>query len=403
MQKINSAKKIYTVTELTKEIRFSLESAFPSVWVEGEISNFIRHTSGHCYLSIKDSSSVLACVIFKNVADTLKFSIQNGMRLVCFGRISVYEARGQYQLYIEKAEPKGIGTLQIAFEQLKDRLFKEGLFDKAHKRPLPLLPTKIGVVTSPTGAVIRDILNVIGRRFPNMHIILYPVKVQGEGASSEIKEAIETLNKLKLADVIIVARGGGSMEDLWAFNEEITARAIYASQIPIISAVGHEVDYTISDFAADLRAPTPSAAAEIVAGKKEDFINTIENLKQRLSHALLSEVDLAKHKLKALNERYAFKQPKALVQQNFQRIDELTKSLTQGLNYILQTQRLTISNLTEKLGALNPTAILERGYSITMKAEGGQIIKDAKQVKNKDIIKTKLAKGEITSEVKKGE
>ena len=397
----SQAKKIYTVSELTKEIRFSLENAFGAVWVEGEASNFIRHTSGHCYLSLKDAGSVLSCVIFKNIANTLRFDIENGMHLICFGRIGVYDKRGQYQLYIEEAEPKGVGALQLAFEQLKSKLQKEGLFDAAHKKPIPVLPRKIGIVTSPTGAAIRDILHIVGRRFPDMHMILYPVKVQGAGASSGIKEAIEAFNRLKLVDVIIVGRGGGSLEDLWAFNEELVARAIYDSRIPVISAVGHEIDYTIADFVADLRAPTPSVAAEIVAGKKEDFINNINALRQRLINALLSKLDLAKHKLKALQERYAFKQPRFLIQQNYQRIDDLTKSLAQNVNHFLQTEKLRLSSLTEKLNALSPTSILARGYSITTKASDGRIIKDAKELKDKDLIKTKLAKGEIESKVKK--
>ncbi len=394
-------KKIYTVSGLTREIRFSLENSFPAVWIEGEVSNFIRHTSGHCYLSLKDAESVLSCVIYKNVANTVTFDIENGMRLICFGRISVYDKRGQYQLYIEEAEPKGIGALQLAFEQLKNKLQKEGLFDPAHKKPIPILPRKIGVATSPTGAAIRDVLNVIGRRFPDMHIILCPVKVQGAGAAEQIKEAIEIFNRLRNVDVIIVGRGGGSLEDLWAFNEEPVARAIYNSGIPIISAVGHEIDYTIADFVADLRAPTPSAAAEIVAGKRSDFINNINALRQRLINALLSQTDLARHKLKALQERYAFKQPLALVQQNYQRIDELTKSLKQGMGHFLRIKEYKLTHLSGKLKALNPTSILARGYSITMKAEDGRIIKDAKEVKDKDTIKTKLAKGEIVSRVTK--
>lgn len=401
--KINTEanKKIYTVGELTREIRFSLENSFSSVWVEGEVSNFKRHTSGHCYLSIKDADSVLVCVIFRKVASSLRFEIENGMHIVCFGRVSVYDKRGQYQLYIDEAEPKGIGALQVAFEQLKSKLQQEGLFDQAHKQKLPVLPTKIGVVTSPTGAAIRDIINVIDRRFPNMHITLYPVKVQGKGASSQIKDAIEQFNNLKLADVLIVGRGGGSLEDLWAFNEEEVARAIYNSKIPVISAVGHEIDYTIADFVSDLRAPTPSAAAEIVAGKKEDFINHINNLKERLVNVLLTKLDLLKQKLKALKGRYAFKQPRFLIQQNFQIVDDLGKSLSQALGHFLDKETLKVKGLREQLNALNPTAILERGYSITTSAADGRIVKNESEVRAGDVIKTRLAKGEIESKVTK--
>ncbi len=402
MQKTSSAKKIYTVSELTREIRLSLENAFTSVWVEGEVSNFLRHTSGHCYLSIKDAESVLSCVIFKTKADTLSFQIQNGMHLICFGRVSVYDKRGQYQLYIDQAEPKGVGALQVAFEQLKNKLFKEGLFAKEHKRPLPILPRRIGVVTSPTGAAIRDILNVINRRFPDMHVILFPAKVQGADAAQQVAEGIETFNKLKQVDVIIVGRGGGSLEDLWAFNEEIVARAIYNSSIPIISAVGHEIDYTISDFVADLRAPTPSAAAEIVAGRKEDFIKTIEDFRGRLKQALVSEKDFMQQKLDAIKHRYAFKQPQVLIQQNFQRVDDLSKALKQGIEHLQEKESVKITHLTEKLNALSPTAILERGYSITTRVSDGRNIKNAKDAKQGDIIKTRLAKGEITSKVTDG-
>jgi len=402
LQKTSSAKKIYTVSELTREIRLSLENAFTSVWVEGEVSNFLRHTSGHCYLSIKDAESVLSCVIFKTKADTLSFQIQNGMHLICFGRVSVYDKRGQYQLYIDQAEPKGVGALQVAFEQLKNKLFKEGLFAKEHKRPLPILPRRIGVVTSPTGAAIRDILNVINRRFPDMHVILFPAKVQGADAAQQVAEGIETFNKLKQVDVIIVGRGGGSLEDLWAFNEEIVARAIYNSSIPIISAVGHEIDYTISDFVADLRAPTPSAAAEIVAGRKEDFIKTIEDFRGRLKQALVSEKDFMQQKLDAIKHRYAFKQPQVLIQQNFQRVDDLSKALKQGIEHLQEKESVKITHLTEKLNALSPTAILERGYSITTRVSDGRNIKNAKDAKQGDIIKTRLAKGEITSKVTDG-
>ncbi|MFH0732862.1 MAG: exodeoxyribonuclease VII large subunit [Candidatus Omnitrophota bacterium] len=398
---IGAKKKIYTVSELTREIRFILENSFPAVWVEGEVSNFTRHSSGHCYLSLKDSESVISCVIFKNIADTLKFDIKDGVRLICFGRISLYNKRGQYQFYIEEAEPKGVGALQLAFEQLKEKLQKQGLFDQSHKRAIPILPSRIGVVTSPTGAAIKDILNVIGRRFPNMHIILYPAKVQGDGASQEVKEGIEAFNRLKNVDVIIVGRGGGSLEDLWAFNEEVLARAIYNSGIPIISAVGHEIDYTIADFVADLRAPTPSAAAEIVAGKKEDFLNNIENLNQRLKSALMAELDSAKNKLEALKQRYAFKQPLFLIQQNFQRTDDQTKALNQNINHFLQEKQHQLDNLSSTLKALNPTAILSRGYSITARAADGKIIKDAEELNEGDIIKTRLAKGEVESRVEK--
>ncbi|NQT23426.1 MAG: exodeoxyribonuclease VII large subunit, partial [Candidatus Omnitrophica bacterium] len=255
-------KTIFTVTKLTRNIRAILEQNFGTLWVEGEISNFTKHQSGHMYFSIKDEGSVLPCVLFRSSNAKLKFEMKAGMHVLCFGRISVYDKRGQYQLYVERVEPKGAGALQMALEQLKEKLRKEGLFDELNKKPIPYLPRRVGVITSPTGAAIRDILNVTKRRFANIEILLNPVRVQGEMAKHEIVEAIAEFNKMKGLDVIILARGGGSLEDLWAFNEEIVARAIYDSKIPIISAVGHEVDWTISDFVGDFRAPTPSAAAE---------------------------------------------------------------------------------------------------------------------------------------------
>ena len=330
----------------------------------------------------------------------MKFKIENGMQIVCFGRISVYNKKGQYKLYVETIEPKGIGSLQLAFTQLKEKLSKEGLFSEAHKVSMPYLPASIGIVTSPTGAAIRDIINVIGRRFPNMHIILYPAKVQGEGAKEDIKEGIEAFNRLKNVDVIIVGRGGGSLEDLWAFNEEVVARAIYDSDIPIISAVGHEIDYTISDFVADLRAPTPSAAAELVVHKKDDIIQDIESLRQRLKTALVKTADIFKKHLDSIMQRYEFRQPLFLIEQYQQRIDEYAKSLSQSLLHFVQIKKEKVNTATEKLKALSTTAILERGYSITMTYPGEKIIRDAAQAKKGLQIKTRLAKGELISEVK---
>src|SRR3989339_1280832 len=259
---MNQEREVYTVSELTRAIKFVLEEDFPEVLVEGEISNFRVPNSGHAYFTLKDKDSQLKVVLFKLNKRLLKFEPDDGLHVIVRGRISVYEPRGEYQLIADYMEPKGIGALQLAFEQLKEKLFKEGLFDEAHKIPIPQFPQKIAIVTSPTGAAIRDMLRIIDRRFSNVHIIIYPVKVQGEGASAEIARAVKELNALPDIDVMIVGRGGGSIEDLWAFNEEIVARAIYDSRIPIISAVGHETDFTIADWVAEYRAPTPSAAAE---------------------------------------------------------------------------------------------------------------------------------------------
>jgi len=302
-------KHIYTVGELTKYVRVILEDSFPSVWVEGEMSGFVLHTSGHMYFTLKDAGAVLGCAMFARSNAKLKFKPANGMKVICFGKVSVYEARGNYQLIVEEIEPKGVGALQLQFQQLKERLYKEGLFDDRHKVAIPQLPTRIGVVTSPTGAAIRDILNIVRRRFSNIEIIINPVKVQGEGAKDEIARAIRQFNELDNIDVMIVTRGGGSLEDLWPFNEEVVARAIYESRIPIISAVGHEIDYTISDFAADFRAPTPSAAAELVIPNKEDLIKLIETSAIRLKNAISGKIGLLAEKLATLKESYVLRQP----------------------------------------------------------------------------------------------
>jgi len=392
-------KKIYSVSEITRDIRLLLEDSFTKVWVEGEVSNFLMHSSGHCYFSLKDSESVLTCVLFKNAAYKLKFKIKNGMNLICRGRISVYNKRGQYQLYAEEIEPKGVGSLQLAFDQLKEKLSKEGLFDSDHKIAIPYLPERIGIITSPTGAVIRDMLHVIERRFPNMHIILYPAKVQGDGACQEIREGIEAFNNLENVDVIIAGRGGGSLEDLWAFNEEVVARAIYDSDIPVISAVGHEIDYTIADFVADLRAPTPSAAAELVVRRKEDILQDIKAKQERLKQALGNRADMLRKHLDGIMQRYAFKQPKFLIEQYQQRIDERISTLRQNMLHYMAIRRENVTTARARLDALNPTAILSRGYSITVSHPAGEIVKDASRIKRGMRIKTRLAKGEVVSKV----
>src|SRR3990170_6260873 len=272
---------ILTVTQLTIRVKDLLEGTFPDVWVVGEISNLSAPRSGHIYFTLKDEQSQIRAVLFRSSQRFLKFTLQHGLQVICRGRVGVYEPRGEYQLVLEYIEPKGVGALQQAFEELKARLAKEGLFDLDRKKPLPLLPRRIGIITSPTGAAIRDMLRVIRRRHPKMEILIYPVVVQGAAAAPEIVEAIRYFNQEKNADVLIVGRGGGSLEDLWAFNEESVARAVYGSAIPVISAVGHETDYTISDFVADLRAPTPSAAAEMVVKNKEDIQRHIVTLYKR--------------------------------------------------------------------------------------------------------------------------
>ena len=392
-------KRIYTVTELTKYIRQIIENSFPDIWVEGEISNFVLHSSGHMYFSLKDAGSVVQCAMFKRSNEKLRFRPKDGMKVICFGKISVYEPRGSYQLIVEEIEPKGIGALQLQFQQLKDKLHKEGLFAEAHKAPIPHLPTRIGVVTSPTGAAIRDILNVALRRFSNVEIIIYPVRVQGESAKDEIAAAIRDFNKLNNIDVMIVGRGGGSLEDLWAFNEEVVARAIYDSEIPVISAVGHEIDYTIADFVADLRAPTPSAAAELVIPKKEDLVNSINTNTERLKNALANMLGTMAQKLAKLRESYALKQPLKMVEQYEQMIDDLRKDMAIRVSHLVKLRGENFNLLTQKIEVLSPLSILSRGYSISSRLPAREIIKDASDVDVGDRVETRLGKGAFISKI----
>jgi len=399
MKNETKEKHIYTVAELNKYIRVILEDSFPAVWVEGEISNFIQHSSGHMYFSLRDAGGVLKCAMFARSNAKLKFKPKDGMKAICFGKISVYEPRGDYQLIVEEIEPKGVGALQLQFQQLKEKLAKEGLFDERHKVPIPPLPYRIGIVTSPTGAAIKDILNVTRRRFSNIEIIINPVRVQGEGAKDEIASAIRQFNKLKNIDVMIVGRGGGSLEDLWAFNEEVVARAIYDSEIPVISAVGHEIDFTIADFVADLRAPTPSAAAELVIPKKEDLKNIIDTHTTRLKNALAAKLDMLAQKLRTLRESYILRQPLNLVTQYEQMIDDLRKDITIRIEHLVRMRQEGFNLMAQKLEALSPLAILNRGYSITSRLPDGMIVKDAAQLKKGDKVETKLGRGKFTGTV----
>lgn len=392
-------KHIYSVSELTKYIRVIIEDSFPGVWVEGEISNFVLHTSGHMYFSLKDASSVLKCAMFKRANEKLKFSLKSGMKVIVFGSVSVYEARGDYQLIAEEIEPKGVGALQLQFQQLKEKLQKEGLFDDRYKVPIPFLPTKIGVVTSPTGAAIQDILNIARRRFQNVEIIINPVKVQGADAKNEIAAAIRQFNELKNIDVMIVGRGGGSLEDLWPFNEEVVARAIFESEIPVISAVGHEIDFTISDFVADFRAPTPSAAAELVIPKKEDLTKLINTETTRLNNAIAGILGALKEKLRSLQGAYVLRQPLNYIIQQEQRIDDLRKDMSVRIGHVMDMYGEKFNRILSKLEVLSPVSILKRGYSITAKLPEGVIIKDVRSLSKGDVVETKLGQGKFKSRI----
>ncbi len=391
--------KLFTVSEITREIRTSLEYDFSNISIVGEISNIRKPSSGHVYLTLKDKNAQLQAVVFRNTANKIKFELKDGMEIISFGSITVYEPRGQYQIIIDQIEPKGIGALQLAFQQLKEKLEKEGLFDVSRKKPIPFIPQKIGIVTSPTGAAIKDILNIIERRFANVEILLYPVKVQGDGAAEEIAEAIVELNKLPDIDVIIAGRGGGSLEDLWAFNEEVVARSIYNSTIPVISAVGHEIDITISDLVADIRALTPSEAGELVVPQKDLLLNILEKCKSRLFQSLTNKLKLSKDKLAGVANSYAMRQPFDKLHRLQQRLDEFAQRLNLNITHALNTEREKLSGIAGKLESLNPLSVLKRGYTITTKLENYKPLREVKDVNKGDKIKTRFSKGSVISAI----
>jgi exodeoxyribonuclease VII large subunit len=406
--KLAIKRHIYTVSELTQDIKTILQNTFACVWVEGEISNFKAHpVSGHFYFSLKDETAILQAVVFGGANNKqIKFKLENGLKVICFGKVSVYEKEGRYQLYVQNIEPKGIGSLQLALEQLKKKLEKEGLFAQEHKRTMPFLPSRIGVVTSLQGAAIKDILKVLHRRFSDIHIIISPCQVQGETAKYEIVKAIEDLNSWNKSqpfneqiEVMIVGRGGGSMEDLWAFNEEIVAWAIYNSKIPIISAVGHERDTTIADLVADLRAPTPSVAAELVIPKKEDLREKLRNLTVDLKRTFNDGVLTLEEALDNLTHRLRLLNPATRIRQYQTEMENLAKQIYVRIEQFIKLRRTEFLVEVEKLSSLSPLNILSRGYSITFKMPEGTVIKDAGSLKIKDIVKTKLHKGKILSQV----
>ena len=393
--------KVYTVSEITKEIKSLLDENIPTIWVEGEVSNYTLHSSGHRYFSLKDENSQIRCVFWKWQAYALSFEIEDGMKVIGLGNITVYERNGQYQLNIIKIKPLGIGKLELEFQKLKEKLFKEGLFDESHKIPIPKFPQTIGVVTSPTGAAIRDIIKIIRRRAPDVKILLNPVKVQGAGAAKEIAQAIYDFNEYKKVDLLIVGRGGGSLEDLWAFNEEIVARAIYDSKIPIISAVGHEIDFTIADFVADLRAPTPSTAAELAVRDRAEICRELNVLINRLIMLQSHLIDSLKQRVGSAIKSYGFRRPMDLVVQLTQRTDELTRNLFKEIKNCFEFRKNSLSLFMGKLNALSPLAVFERGFSLTRKLPELFIVKDAGMLKVNDRVEVKFLKGKIESKVEK--
>lgn len=417
--------KIYSVSAVTEIIKLTLETAFPVLWVEGEISNFHRHSSGHLYFTLKDAKSQLKAVMFRFEASKIAFDLKDGLKVVCRGRINVYEPRGEYQIVAEVIEPRGKGALQLAFEQLKEKLRAEGLFDPGRKKTLPLRPRTIGVVTSPRGAAIADILRILERRYARLHILIYPAKVQGEGAAAEIVEGIDYLGALPGIDVIIVGRGGGSIEDLWAFNEEPVARAIHRCPVPIISAVGHEVDFTIADFVADIRASTPSAAAEMVIEKEQAFEERITGLAERAARSVKYDLQERWNAIVALAHHRIFQGFKVKVLNLEQRVDELETRAWKVLRAEKQTiaeRRAAVLLATERirnrigeklkalgarwetlsagLHALSPLNILKKGYTLCWKEEGFRLVRKPGEVAKGDDVIVSFAEGELTCRVR---
>jgi exodeoxyribonuclease VII large subunit len=363
-------RRVLTVSQLTQRIKECVEGAFGGFWVEGEISNLRIPSSGHCYFTLKDEGAQIRVALFRNRARRIRFEPRDGLHVLAFGAIEVYSLKGEYQLVVELLEPQGIGALQLAFEQLKAKLEAEGLFDASRKRPILHFPRAIGVVTSPTGAALRDILNILSRRFANLHIVVCPVRVQGEEAPGEIVHAIQALNQMGGLDVMILARGGGSIEDLWAFNQEMVARAIVASKVPVISAVGHEIDFTIADFVADLRAPTPSAAAELVVKEKETAARQLGSLAERLTHAGRRRLEQLSHRVAELGRRRVLTDPARPLRDSARRLDDLALRLGTGLRLSYQRVRHRSLTATNSLRIHSPLAKITRCASVLEQLHG---------------------------------
>ena len=388
-----------SVTELNKYIKDKIDKdeMLNNVFVKGEISNYKHHYTGHLYFTLKDENSLIKCIMFKGYAANLKFEPKDGMKVTIFGSVSVFERDGVYQIYVKAMQEDGIGSLYKAYEEMKAKLEKEGLFDQSHKKKIPLMPRCIGVLTSNTGAVIRDIINVSTRRNPNVYIKLLPVPVQGPGAAEKIVDAIKTMNEKKLADVIIVARGGGSLEDLWPFNEEIVARAIYDSELPVISAVGHETDFTIADFVADLRAPTPSAAAELAVPNIADIKLKLDGYDNRYKLALKKKVEFMKLRYeKCMNSR-VFKEPLQKINEKYILIDMKVKTMQNSISNIYNNKKTNMIKHIAKLDALSPLKTLTRGYSIVQ--VNGKVVKSVEELKKDEEIDIRLVDGQARAKV----
>lgn len=387
------AEMAVTVSTLNQYIKNKIaeDEYLNNILVKGEISNFKNHYTGHMYFTLKDENSLIKCIMFKSYAQKLNFLPKDGMKVFLFGGVSVFERDGVYQIYVKAMEEDGIGDLYAKYQEMKNRLEEQGLFDEEHKMPIPMMPKVIGVLTSQTGSVIRDIINVSTRRNPNVVIRLLPVPVQGEGAAEKIAEGIEIMNRKKLADVLILARGGGALEDLWPFNEEIVAQSIYHSEIPIISAVGHETDFTIADFVADLRAPTPSAAAELAVPDRYEVKQKIITYQNRLRMSLIKKVQIMKLRYEKSMSSFVFKEPTRRIQENYIRIDNLVKHLENSMQVRQEKEKTKYTKLVAKLDAYSPLKTLARGYSITQKE--GKVIKTKVELEPGDIVDIRFVDG----------
>jgi exodeoxyribonuclease VII large subunit len=392
--------RVLSVSELTAAIKDLLESSFPEVWVVGEISNLARPRSGHCYLTLKDEGAQLPAVIWRSTTARMRFNLDDGLEVICRGRIGVYPPHGKYQLAINRIQPRGIGGLELAFRQLREKLAREGLFEPARKQPLPRMVRTVAVVTSPSGAAIRDFLEVLRRRSPWIDVLIVPVRVQGEEAAEEIAEAVDLINRLKrTADCLVVTRGGGSLEDLWAFNEEIVVRAIFASGIPVVSAVGHEIDVTLSDLAADVRALTPTEAAERITISAGELTTSMRQLQERMWVAVRSRASGAKARLKAVASTRVLRRPFERVYELGQRVDELASRGQRACRSGLQLARHRLDSLAARLDSLSPLSVLGRGYSLTQRADDGRVVRKAAELSAGDRIHTRFGQGTTTSRV----
>jgi exodeoxyribonuclease VII large subunit len=389
--------EILSVTELTQQLKALVETGFPQVYVEGEISNFSRATSGHIYLTLKDEAAQIRAVLWRSAAARIRFELHDGLHVVAVGPIEVYAARGTYQLVIERLAPQGIGPLELAFRQRYEKLAAEGVFRAERKRPLPRFPRRIALVTSPMGAAVRDMLQVITRRWPACDVVILPVAVQGAAAAGEIAAALRSVHRLPGVDVVIAGRGGGSLEDLWAFNEEIVARAIFECPIPVVSAVGHEVDVTIADLIADKRALTPSEAGEIVVPDRGDVVSDLQHLSRRLESALRNQLHRRNLQLEGVARSRALARPLELVHDRERMVDELSERLRRAIGRQVERARHRLEAAGCTIDALSPLKVLNRGYSLTRIASTGKILRTAPQVSAGERIETRLAQGRVTS------